>query len=234
MVTTNEYGQPIGPELGNWAPPPFPPRDPADGEYARLEPLATEQASELFGAFETAPDSLWTYMSMGPMESVADMESALQQMLSYDDRQPYAIGVDGRLLGFLSYLRIDPSGGVIEIGSIAFAPLLQKTRAATESIYLLIKSAFELGYRRCEWKCDDLNLPSRSAAERFGFRYEGTFLNATHYKGRSRDTAWYAIVDSEWPPLMKAYESWLSVENFDQTGRQIRSLATFMREIATP
>lgn len=230
MVRTNEFGQPIGPDLGAWAPPPFPPSGLIEGAYVILEPLRLEHASELYVAFDPARASHWTYMSMGPMESPDDMAAALEQMLSYDDRQPFAIRVDGHLLGFLSYLRIDPAVGVIEIGSIAFSPDLQRTRAATESIYLLIKRAFDLGYRRCEWKCDDLNLPSRSAAERFGFAYEGTFLKATHYKGRNRDTAWYAITDTMWPQLNHAYELWLSPGNFDDSGAQRHSLGTLRSE----
>jgi RimJ/RimL family protein N-acetyltransferase len=121
-------------------------------------------------------------------------------------------------------LRIDQKNGVIEIGSIVFSPSLQRTSAATESVYLLLKNAFELGFRRCEWKCDHLNLPSRVAAERLGFRYEGTFRKATHYKGRSRDTAWYAITDEEWPALDAAFRSWLADDNFDVDGVQRRSL----------
>jgi RimJ/RimL family protein N-acetyltransferase len=142
---------------------------------------------------------------------------------------PYAILVDGKPVGFLSYLRIDPRGGVIEIGSIVFAPEMQRTAAATETIFLLIKNAFDLGYRRCEWKCDDLNAPSRRAAERFGFIYEGTFRKATHYKGRNRDTAWYAITDDEWPQVERAFARWLAPDNFDTGGRQLRSLSDLRR-----
>jgi RimJ/RimL family protein N-acetyltransferase len=113
---------------------------------------------------------------------------------------------------------------VIEIGAITLSPGLQRTTAATEAIYLMIRNVFELGYRRCEWKCDDLNEPSRVAAVRFGFTYEGTFRRATHYKGRNRDTAWYAIVDQEWPDLDRSFRIWLDPANFDSNGRQIRSL----------
>jgi RimJ/RimL family protein N-acetyltransferase len=132
--------------------------------------------------------------------------------------------VEGRPLGFASYLRIRPRDGVIEIGSIAFSPMLQRTTAATEALYLLMRNAFDLGYRRCEWKCDDLNGPSRSAADRLGFTYEGTFRQATHYKGRNRDTAWYAILDNEWPALDGSFRRWLERENFDAEGIQKRPL----------
>ena len=128
--------------------------------------------------------------------------------------------VDGAPLGYLSYLRIDPAGGVIEIGSIAFSQRLQRTTPATEALYLLLQTAFDLGYRRCEWKCDCLNAASRAAAERLGFRYEGTFRQATHYKGRNRDTAWFAIIDADWPARQHALATWLDRHNFDQHGRQ--------------
>ncbi len=230
MAILNEFGQPIGPDIETWVPPSFPPHEPFQGSYVRLEPLVAEHAKGLLESLGPTPESLWTYMSMGPLKSEADVADAIEQMCGFVDRQPYAIEVDDKLLGFLSYLRIDPPGGVIEIGSITFAPQLQRTRAATETIYLMIDRAFELGYRRCEWKCDDLNLPSRSAAERFGFQYEGTFRKATHYKGRSRDTAWYAIVDSDWPAIKDTYIEWLAPGNFDDDGCQIRSLGEFMAD----
>ncbi len=155
------------------------------------------------------------------------MVQAIDVIVAYPHWQPYAIVVKGVALGFMSYLRIDPPNGVLEIGSIVLAPELQRTRAATEALYLFIKNAFDLGYRRCEWKCDDLNGPSRTSAERLGFRYEGTFRKATHYKGRNRDTAWYAITDDEWASLDRAFQAWLAVDNFDRTGTQRQPLSTF-------
>jgi RimJ/RimL family protein N-acetyltransferase len=166
-------------------------------------------------------------MSIGPFASESEMERAFASLVGLPDWLPYAILVDDKVVGFLSYLRIDPPGGVIEIGSIVFAPELQRTTAATEVIFLLLKYAFGLGYRRCEWKCDDLNAPSRKAAERLGFSYEGTFKKATHYKGRNRDTAWYAITDDEWPGIEKAFEDWLAPENFDNEGKQRQPLRAY-------
>src|SRR5262249_660992 len=120
---------------------------------------------------------------------------------------------------------IEPVHGVIEVGSITFSPRLKKTRAATESMYLMMRRAFdELGYRRYEWKCDSLNAPSRAAAERYGFTFEGIFRNAIVYKGRSRDTAWYSITDAEWPCVRAAFEAWLDPANFTEQGQQRRSL----------
>lgn len=200
------------------------------GKYATLEPLDPElHGPRLFTAFEDAPHSLWTYMPIGPFMGASGLTTALEEMVADPDWLPYAILVDRQPLGFASYLRIQPRDGVIEIGSIMFSPELQRTTAATEAIYLMIRNVFDLGYRRCEWKCDDLNEPSRSAALRLGFTYEGTFRSATHYKGRSRDTAWYAIVDSEWPALDETFQRWLSPDNLNRDGSQRQSLRQ-MRE----
>jgi len=135
----------------------------------------------------------------------------------------------GEAVGVASYLRIDPANGVIEVGHINYSPLLQRTRAATEAMFLMMRRVFdELGYRRYEWKCDALNAPSRAAAGRYGFRFEGIFRQATVYKGRNRDTAWYAIIDKDWPALKAAYERWLAPENFDAEGRQRVRLAALV------
>ena len=125
-------------------------------------------------------------------------------------------------------MRIDPKNGVVEIGWLAYSPLLQRTPVATEAIYLWLNFVFSLGYRRCEWKCDSLNAPSRAAAERLGFTYEGTFRQAVVYKGRNRDTAWFSILDSEWPALKSAYDQWLAPENFDAGGNQRQRLGEFI------
>jgi RimJ/RimL family protein N-acetyltransferase len=225
MTPTNEFGQPVGLPLGGWAPPDFPPAHALRGRTVELVPLDPgSQAAELFDAFTEAPDSLWTYMAFGPFDGVEDLETTLESLVANDDWLPYAIVVDGLALGFASYLRIQPRDGVIEIGSITFSPAIQRTTAATEAIYLMIRNAFDLGYRRCEWKCDDLNEPSRLAADRLGFTYEGTFRQATHYKGRNRDTAWYAITDREWPAHDEAFQQWLAPGNFDGDGRQRKTL----------
>jgi RimJ/RimL family protein N-acetyltransferase len=133
-------------------------------------------------------------------------------------------------VGVASYLRIDAPVGVIEVGHINYAPALQRTAAATEAMYLLMKRVFdELGYRRYEWKCDALNAPSRAAAERLGFTYEGIFRQATIYKGRNRDTAWYAIIDKDWPKIRAVYEAWLAPGNFDQGGKPRQRLSEMMK-----
>ncbi len=230
MPPTNQFAQPIGDRLGDWTPPHAPPPRPLKGRTVSLHPLdPSAHAPALASAFADASDSLWTYMTFGPFDGAAELESTLRSLTEQPDWLPYTIMVDGDALGFACYLRINPPDGVIEIGSITFSPRLQRTTAATEAIYLMIHNVFDLGYRRCEWKCDDLNEPSHAAAIRLGFTYEGTFRNATHYKGRSRDTAWYAIVDREWPGLDMAFQRWLSPDNFDDRGGQRRSLRE-MRE----
>lgn len=225
MSQVNEYGQPVGDDLGDWEPPLFPEAATLAGAHATLEPLQVGHASALHPTLADADGSLWTYLAIGPFRTESEMRSSFEYLIEKADWLPFVILVDGKPAGFLSYLRIDPSGGVIEIGSIVFAPGMQRTTAATEAIYLLLKHAFDLGYRRCEWKCDDLNKPSRRSAERLGFRYEGTFLKATHYKGRNRDTSWYAITDDEWPDVERAFTRWLAPENFDAGGRQRLSLS---------
>lgn len=229
MSQVNEHGQTVGDDLGDWERPPFPEASTLTGIHATLEPLQVGHASVLHPTLGAADDSLWTYMAFGPFRTEAEMRSTFAYLIEQADWLPYAILVDGKPEGFLSYLRIDPRGGVIEIGSIVFSPGMQRTTAATEAIYLLLKYAFDLGYRRCEWKCDDLNEPSRRAAERLGFVYEGTFQKATHYKGRNRDTAWYAITDDHWPNVESAFKLWLAPENFDVEGHQRQSLSDLRR-----
>jgi RimJ/RimL family protein N-acetyltransferase len=138
---------------------------------------------------------------------------------------------EGRVRGTLSYLRIDPPNGSIEIGMVLFSEGLQRTTAATEAVYLLLRHAFELGYRRVEWKCDSLNAPSRRAAERLGFSFEGVFRQAMVVKGRNRDTAWYSMLDREWPLLQPAFDAWLAPANFDTNGRQRERLSPIIGEI---
>lgn len=224
-MATNAYGQEVGPDLGAWTSPPVPDRRPLVGRSVRLEALDTSRHGPgLWQSLRHSPDSTWTYMSFGPFADFDSFQATLESLLTSPDWVPYAIVVDGEPDGFASYLRINPRDGVIEIGSITFSPSLQRTTPATESLYLMMRHAFELGYRRCEWKCDDLNAPSRSAALRLGFTYEGTFRQATHYKGRNRDTAWYAITDVDWDRLDRAFAKWLAADNFNEDGLQKATL----------
>jgi RimJ/RimL family protein N-acetyltransferase len=194
----------------------------------RLEPVDPDRhAGDLFAASEGAP-ALWDYLAYGPFESERVFTEWLKERAASDDPLFYAVvdRASGRARGMASLMRIKPDHGVIEIGHIWFAPVLQRTRQATEAIYLLARHSFDdLGYRRFEWKCDSLNQPSRRAAERFGFVFEGVFRQHMVIKDRNRDTAWFSILDGEWPVVRAALEAWLAPENFDGEGQQRRSLA---------
>lgn len=224
----NTHGQPIGEDLGRWTPPLAPEHVDINGNHVRLEPLQrTRHAIPLFHTFAHVDESIWTYMALGPFGDAADIGQLIDAMTKSPDTQPYAVIVDNEVHGFLSYLRMQPDVGVIEIGWITFSPMLQRTTATTEVIYLLLEHAFATGYRRVEWKCDSLNRPSRDSAERYGFTYEGTFRKATHYKGRNRDTAWFAMTDDEWILNGRRISAWLSPDNFDDAGVQRRRLGDF-------
>ena len=231
----NVLGQPVGASLSDWTPRPFPARETMQGRTCRLEPLdPARHADDLIEAFaRDAEGRTWTYLPYGPFESADAHRAWLREISSQRDPQFYAI-VDeatGRAIGQASYLRIDPANGAIEVGHLAFSPLLQQTTAATEAMYLMMRRALEeYGYRRYEWKCDSLNGPSWSAAERLGFTFEGIFRQATVPKQRNRDTTWLSILDGEWPAIRDALEGWLAPGNFDAEGRQRRSLLDFQRE----
>jgi len=226
----NEFGQPIGFALPDWKAPAFPPHAPIAGRYARLEPLSAEKhARDVFEAQAEDPTGeRWTYAVHGPYPEFGSYESWAREAQGSRDPQFYAI-VDlasGKALGTAAYMRIDPKHGVIEVGNIYLSPRLSQTRAATEAIYLFIATAFERGYRRFEWKCDSCNLPSRRAATRFGFTYEGTFRQAIVNKGRNRDTTWFAIIDKDWNGGLKdAFDRWLDPSNFDAAGKQRQKLS---------
>ena len=220
--------QPLGRPLPEWTPRPLPPVAPIDGRWCRLEPLGLEHAAELFAANSRDTEGrMWTYLPVGPFADLTEFRGWVESAAVSRDPQFFAIvdREDGRPKGVASLLRIDPPNGVIEVGHIAYSPLLQRTRAATDAMYVLMRLVFEhLGYRRYEWKCNDLNAPSRAAAERLGFRYEGTFRQARVDRGRNRDTAWFSILDSEWPARREAFERWLDPANFDSRGRQLAPL----------
>jgi RimJ/RimL family protein N-acetyltransferase len=227
---TNELGQPIGFAVNGWTPRPPPPRTAMTGRTCRVEPLDPERhVPDLFAAnqaAETAAD--WTYMAYGPFDTLEDYCAWMERDCTGDDPLFHAVvdAASGRAVGVASYLRITPAVGVIEVGHIHYAPALQRTPAATEAMVLMMARVFdELGYRRYEWKCDALNARSRRAAARLGFRFEGVFRQATLYKGRNRDTAWFAVIDRDWPALKQAFERWLDPANFDADGRQRESLS---------
>ena len=229
----NHLGQPIGYPVPGWTPRPRPPRTAMAGAYCRVEPVdPARHAADLHEANSTDTEGrIWTYMPYGPFDNLDHYRGWMTASCLGEDPMFHAIldTASGKALGLASYLRINPEHGVIEVGHINYAPPLQRTRAATEAMYLMMARAFdELGYRRYEWKCDALNTGSRAAAERLGFRYEGLFRQGVIYKGRNRDTAWYAIIDSDWPAVKAAFQAWLAPENFDVQGRQRTSLRDFM------
>jgi RimJ/RimL family protein N-acetyltransferase len=204
------------------------------GAHVLLRPVDAELDGEALFALSHEPEGdpdIWTYLPDGPYESIEDYRRSLAAAAASEDPLYFAIvGLpDERPLGMCAYMRITPEFGVVEIGHIWLAPELQRTTAATEAVFLLASHVFdELGYRRLEWKCNSLNAPSRRAAERLGFTFEGVFRNHLVVKGRNRDTAWYSILDEEWPTIRESFESWLSAENFDRNGRQLRSLGELM------
>ena len=222
-------------DLSHWTPRPRPERRPIEGAYVRLEPLdAARHGDALFEAGSgPEADRLFRYLGEHPLVDRASFQAWLDKAAASDDPLFYA-AVDkasGRAEGRLSLMRIDPANGVIETGHLMFGPRLAQTRAATEAIYLLARHSFdELGYRRFEWKCNDRNEPSKRAALRFGFVFEGVFRQHMVIKGENRDTAWYSMIDGEWPARRRAFERWLDPANFDDAGRQRMSLSALNAE----
>ena len=236
--TVNEFGQPIGLPLTGWQPPPRPAREPMMGRFCRVEPLVPDRhAEDLYAAYALDTDARgWTYLPYGPFGSIEDCRTWMDTTCLGDDPLFFAIvdNATDKAVGAAAYLRIDPKNGVIEVGHLRYSSLLQRTAAATEAMWLMMKRAFDLGYRRYEWKCDALNAPSRAAAQRLGFTFEGLFRQAIVVRGRSRDTAWYSIVDKEWPAVDAAFQRWLDPENFDGHGRQRTPLGIFMDAARSP
>jgi RimJ/RimL family protein N-acetyltransferase len=200
------------------------PRRTLEGERVLLRPI--DPAADAAPLFDASRDpAIWKWLPYGPYADAEEMQAVLAEQASQGDPMFFTVVAGGSPRGIVSYLRITPEHGAIEIGHIWFGTPLQRTAAATEAIYLLARHAFDdLGYRRLEWKTNALNAPSRRAAERFGFTFEGVFRKHQVVKGQNRDTAWYSIVDDEWPPLRTAFEAWLAPDNFDDGGRQRRSL----------
>jgi RimJ/RimL family protein N-acetyltransferase len=225
----NALGQPLGDPVPDWRPPPPPPREPLAGRSCRLEPVDPENHARQLHAANAydREGAMWAYLPYGPFASAAAYRDWMEQSCLSDDPL-FQVIIDvatGQAGGLAAYLRIDRAHGVIEIGHLAYAPRLQRTTAATEAMFLMMRQAFDLGFRRCEWKCDALNQASRAAALRLGFTYEGTFRQAMVRKGHNRDTAWYSVIDREWPALRTAFERWLDPINFDADGRQHRRLS---------
>ena len=203
------------------------------GKWVALAPLDAEAHAEALysGSHREGRESVWTYLFNGPFATFAEFVTDVEVKAKGADPHYFAIidNASGRAVGYQSLMRIDPPNRVIEVGGIMYTPAMQRTAGATEAQYLLAAYVFdELGYRRYEWKCSDLNAPSKRAAERFGFTFEGVFRQHMIVKGRNRDTAWFSMLDSEWPARKSAYERWLKSDNFDAAGRQKRSLSDLM------
>lgn len=217
-MSEKRFGVPVP----GWAPPPRPDMAPLKGRYARLVRLdADAHAADLHRAYSADP-GIWDYLPYGPFSSAAAYHRWVRQITDGDDPLFYAIQSleTDYFGGVASYLRITPGMGTIEVGHINLAPELQRHRAATEAMVLMMGWAFAAGYRRYEWKCDALNLASRRAAQRLGFSFEGVFRQAAVVKGRNRDTAWFAVTDKDWPALREAFNAWLDPANFDADGQQ--------------
>jgi RimJ/RimL family protein N-acetyltransferase len=205
-----------------------PRREVIDGARVRLEPVDRDRHGGDLLAAAMGDPQLWDFLPYGPFAGADAFGEHLDRQAAGDDPLFYAVvdAASGRAAGVVSFLRIEPAHGCIEIGHIWFGAPLQRTAAATATIHLLARHAFDdLGYRRLEWKCDAANARSRRAAERFGFTFEGIFRQHMIVKGRNRDTAWYSILDREWPAVSAGFEAWLAPENFDADGRQQRALA---------
>ena len=221
-MTDDKLGLPVP----DWTPPRRPDAAVLTGRFVQLERLRAEHAADLHRAYAKS-DAIWDYLPYGPFDA-GGQAAWVAAMVSKTDPWFYALrdlrsGVAG---GVASFMRIDPAAGSIEVGGINLSPALQRTAAATEAMVLMMDWAFAAGYRRYEWKCNALNLPSRRAAERLGLSFEGVFRQATVVKGRNRDTAWFAAIDSDWPALRVAFDRWLAPDNFDASGAQIRSLSS--------
>ena len=217
----DERGNPIGIPVDHRTVP-APTEAELQGRLVRLEPLDADEHTEgLFRAYE-GHDHLWTYMPHGPYAAPHELRAWIESKQHRPDPMFFAIvdQVTGDPVGIASYMRIDPNARSIEVGWITYAPRLQRSAGATEAMYLMMRQAFDLGYRRYEWKCNVLNEASIRAAKRLGMTYEGTFRQATVVKGRNRDTAWFSLLDSEWATARSALEAWLAPENFDAEGTQ--------------
>lgn len=222
MNTKNLSGAPLGAPVHDWAAPPKPDWIRKEGRFVELQRLDADAHAALLYRAYAGQDAVWDYMPYGPFSSAAQYHRWVRSVETQTDPMFFAIRSreSGRWEGVASYLRIAPEAGSIEVGHLSYGPALQRTPAATEAMYLMMSWAFEAGYRRYEWKCDALNTASRRAAQRLGFSFEGVFRQAAVIKGRNRDTAWFAVIDSEWPALKEAYGAWLSPANFDADGQQ--------------
>ncbi len=232
-VDHNQFGQPIGTALEGWQPAGEPGKQSLQGRFCYLQPMdIARRADELFHAYQLAEDGRdWTYLSSERPMELPVFQWYLQQQLAIQGRNPLAVidATSGKAVGTCAFLNIDQPNGVVELGMINWSPLMKRRAMGSEAIFLMLRHAFDdLGFRRCVWKCDRLNAPSREAALRLGFTFEGTFRQAMTRKGRNCDTDWLSIIDGEWLALREAFTAWLSPLNIATDGQQKQRLATFM------
>jgi len=208
--------------VSDWTVPKPPSGEVMEGQFCRLEPLSRRAHAKAIHKENSLDNTIWDYMTYGPFSQAGDYANWVESVQGGTDPLFYAIydKERGGFGGVASFLRISPQAGSIEVGNVNFSPALQRTRAASEAMFLMMQWAFEAGYRRYEWKCNASNLGSRRAAQRLGLSYEGVFRQALVVKGRNRDTTWFAAIDSEWPALEVAFKKWLATSNFDAAGRQ--------------
>ncbi|SFI04558.1 GNAT family N-acetyltransferase [Modicisalibacter xianhensis] len=245
-TTTNRFGQPVGHPVPDWQPPILPGDLMLQGRYCRLEPLSAEQHGNTLWEAWRQPDpaipdyihgeARWTYLGGRPFADTAGCHTWLRQCGAGHDPRFMAVieAASGSALGVAAWLNIQPAHGSVELGHLNFSPRLARTPAATEALVLMMRHAFDLGFRRLEWKCDALNAPSRRAAQRLGLRFEGIFHQHRVVNGRNRDSAWYSLLDREWRQLMPVFERWLSPDNFDAHGRQHRALSVLTAAAELP
>lgn len=220
--------RPVGPLIENWTQPPLPQSVDLVGRYASVVPFDLKAHSRQLYDLNSSDDAIWDYMPQGPFDSFQAYHDWMAENALGTDPMFHTIvnHETGRAEGVATYLRITPAAGAIEVGFITYSPALQRMRAGTEAMILMMRQAFALGYRRYEWKCNALNQPSRRLAMRLGMSFEGVFRQAAIVKGRNRDTAWYAAIDKDWPNIDSAFTKWLDPANFDAEGMQKVSLSS--------
>lgn len=231
-MNTNNFGQPVGFSLPDWQPAPFPDLCIIRGQHCHLLPLEISHCEALFEAFSVAEDDRdWTWLGAEKPACLQDMMFWIKNKIEDRNLVTWAVTEikSARPVGVVCFNNIDTVNGVLEIGHVTWSPLMQRTVLGTEAIYLLLKNAFCIGYRRVVWRCDSLNLASRNAAERMGFIFEGRFRQAMTRKQRNRDTDWLSVIDIEWPVIEKALTDWLSPDNFTEDGTQKLKLETYFR-----
>ncbi|XP_055306356.1 uncharacterized protein LOC129570684 [Sitodiplosis mosellana] len=234
MPRTNEYGQTIGDAVPGWTIRAEPQKVTLIGRTCRLEPLEAKHTNDLYASYSQSNDGRdFTYLAIEAFKNIEELRNYVEKTVKEPGRFSFAIiHASGKAVGMISLLRADRVNGSVEVGRVVFSPLLKQSIASTEAQYLLMAYVFDgLGYRRYEWKCDTFHAQSRRAAERLGFTFEGIFRKVIVVKGRNRDSAWFSIIDSDWPKIKEAFQKWLAPENFDAEGRQIKRLQNIQKNI---